>query len=148
MDQKTKTYEGMFLLDANNADFQVASEPVRNILTRYEAEILSCKPWDDRKLVYDIRGHKRGLYILTYFRADPLKIKEIEHDCELDERFLRQLILRRDRLSQEQIDAETPATSGVRPTVEIGVPDESRPAPMDVPIDVIADIEVEEDDKA
>ncbi len=124
MEQKKKTYEGMFLLDSGTPDFQAASEPVRNILTRYEAEILSMKPWDERKLAYEIRGRKRGLYVLAYFTADPLKLREIEHDCELDERVLRNLILRKDKITQEVINAETPATSGVRaPEAVVGVED-------------------------
>lgn len=127
MDQK-KTYEGMFLLEAGNPDFQATSEPVRNILTRYEAEILALKLWDERKLAYEIRGRKRGTYALAYFKADPLKIVEIEHDCELDERVVRQLILRRDKLTEEEINAETPASSGQRVNTEIGEPvDSDRP---------------------
>ena len=85
MDNK-KTYEGMFLVDAGNPDFNAASEPVRNILTRYEAEMLAFKPWDERRLAYEILGRKRGLYILCYFKLDPLKVHEVEHDCRLDER--------------------------------------------------------------
>lgn len=110
MDNK-KTYEAMFLLDAGNPDFNAASEPVRNILTRYEAEVLAFKPWDERRLAYEVEGRKRGLYVLSYFKLDPLKVHEVEHDCRLDERVLRALILRRDRLTPEQINAETPATT-------------------------------------
>jgi small subunit ribosomal protein S6 len=117
MDQRIYSYEGMFLLDSSS-DFETASEPVKGILTRYTTEILSFKPWDDRKLAYEIRGRKRGLYVLAYFKADPEKIREIEHDCELDERVIRQLILRRDKLTQEQIDAQTPATGAPRPAPE------------------------------
>jgi small subunit ribosomal protein S6 len=106
-----KTYEGMFLLDAGNPDFNAASEPVRNILTRYEAEFLTFKPWDERRLAYEISGRKRGLYVLIYFKLDPLKVREVEHDCRLDERVLRALILRRDRLTPEEIAADTPATT-------------------------------------
>lgn len=113
MDQRINTYEGMFLLDSGS-DFEAASEPVKGILTRYGAEILAFKPWDDRKLAYEVRGRKRGLYVLTYFKIDAEKVREVEHDCELDERVLRQLILRREKLTQEQIDAQTPATGAPR----------------------------------
>jgi small subunit ribosomal protein S6 len=79
---------------------------------RFEAEILSFKPWDERRLAYEIMGRKRGLYVLSYFKLDPLRMHEVEHDCRLDERILRALILRKDRpLTQEQIDAPTPATT-------------------------------------
>jgi small subunit ribosomal protein S6 len=111
MNQKTTSYEGMFLLDAGNPDFQAASEPVRNILTRYGAEILAMKPWEERRLAYEVGGRKRGLYVLCYFTMDPLKVGEVERDCQLDERVLRTLILRKDELTPEVINAETPATA-------------------------------------
>ena len=128
MNQEKKTYEGMFLLDAGNPDFQSASEPVRAILDRREAEVLSLKPWEERRLAYAIRGRKRGLYVLTYFKADPQLIVEIEHDCRLDERVVRALILRRDKLTEDEIQAETPATVSARKAAERQRADERRAA--------------------
>ena len=117
MSNEKNTYEGMFLLDAGNPDFQAASEPVRAILERREAEVLALNPWEERRLAYIIQGRKRGLYALAYFKADPLLIVEIEHDCRLDERVLRVLILRRDKITDEEINAETPAVAGARRAV-------------------------------
>ena len=106
-----KTYEGMFLLDAGNPDFQAACEPIRTILSRYQAQVLSMKPWEERRLAYEIAGRKRGLYVLVYFQAPPAALTEIEHDCRLEERILRSLILRKEKISDEVIHAETPATA-------------------------------------
>ncbi|HUU58781.1 MAG TPA: 30S ribosomal protein S6 [Phycisphaerae bacterium] len=119
MNQETKTYEGMFLVDAGNPDFQAASDPIRSILDRRVAEILAFKPWDERRLAFQVRGRKRGLYVLTYFKASPENIVEIERDCRLDERVLRVLVLRQDRLTPEQIQAETPATGSQRRAAEV-----------------------------
>jgi small subunit ribosomal protein S6 len=131
MSEKTKTYEAMFLVDSGQPNFDAASEPIRGILTRRGAEILSLKPWDDRKLAFEIRGRKRGLYILCYFKIDPLQVVEIEHDCRLDERVIRSLFLRKDKLTQETINAETPATTaGHRPPE--AAPGE--PAPAGAPV--------------
>jgi small subunit ribosomal protein S6 len=128
MSEATKAYEGMFLVDSGLPSFEVASEPIRGILTRRGAEILALKPWDDRKLAYEIRGRKRGLYVLCYFRVNPLQVVEIEHDCRLDERIIRSMFLRKDELKPEEIQAETPATAaGHRPTE--AVPGESAAAP-------------------
>ena len=133
MSQDKATYEGMFLLDAGNPDFQAASEPVRTILDRNEVTTLAIKLWDERRLAYEIQGRRRGLYVLSYFESDPLRIAEIERDCRLDERVLRVLLLRREGLTQEQIQAETPASLGTRrpaerrederDTVEVDLPD-------------------------
>jgi len=118
MSQDKATYEGMFLLDAGNPDFQAASEPVRTVLDRNEASVLSIKPWDERRLAYEIKGRRRGLYVLTYFEADPARITEIERDCQLDERILRVLLLRSDGLTEETIEAATPATAAAQRLVE------------------------------
>ena len=108
------TYEGMFLLDAGESDVEAAMEPIRKVLDRSEAEVLSMKPWDERRLAYTLKGRKRGLYVLSYFKLDPSRIREVEHDCGLEERILRSLILRPRHLTAEQIDGDTPATASAR----------------------------------
>ena len=118
MNENARTYEGMFLLDSGNPDFEAVSEPVRAVLGRNEAEVLSIRPWDDRKLAYEIKGRRRGLYVLTYFKADPGRIAEIEHDCQLSEQVVRVLILQRKSLSEEQLQAETPALAAERKSAE------------------------------
>ncbi len=105
-----KTYEAMFLLDAGNTDFESTSAPVREVLERADAEILSIKPWDDRRLAFNIKGRKRALYVLTYFKADPSRIDELQHDIQLNDRLLRAMILSGDHVNEEQINADTPAT--------------------------------------
>lgn len=120
-----RTYEGLFLLDAGQPDFEAASRPVRSLLERYQADILSIKPWDERRLAYEIQGRRRGLYVLTYFAVDPAHMSEIEHDCELSEQILRSMILHKEALTQEQINAETPVTSGAS---RVGQEEEEAPA--------------------
>jgi small subunit ribosomal protein S6 len=105
-----KTYEGMFLVDAGNPDFDAASAPIRTVLDRGAADVLSFKPWDERRLAYEIKGRKRALYVLTYFKLDPGNMAELERDIELNEDIIRAMILRKDDLTDEIINAETPAT--------------------------------------
>ena len=69
MSDNTQSYEIMFLLDAGNPDFNASSEPARVALEKNEAQILSIKPWDERRLAYEIHGRRRGLYVLAYFKA-------------------------------------------------------------------------------
>ncbi len=105
-----KTYEGMFVLDAGGGDFEAAAEPVRQVLDRLQAEVLALKPWDERRLAYPLRGRKRGLYVLTYFRADPARMGELNHEVQLSEKILRAMVLSADHVKEEKIKAETPAT--------------------------------------
>ena len=143
-DQKAK-YEGMFLLDAGNPDFQAASEPVRAVLERHQVTALAIKPWDERRLAYEIRGRRRGLYVLSYFEADPLKVADIEHDCQLDERIIRVLVLRRDDLTEETIHADTPAGGAAKRAAERKA-EEAEPAekPAEKPVEQPAEQPVEQ----
>jgi small subunit ribosomal protein S6 len=51
------------------------------------------RPWDERRLAYPVKGHKKGLYYLIYFRTESGNVVNIERDCALSELILRVLIL-------------------------------------------------------
>src|SRR6516225_1138470 len=91
-------YECMFLLDTNKVagDVPAAAKQLHGILERHNAEILASRPWDERRLAYPIGSHKKGLFYLTYFRADGTKVREIEQDIALSEIIVRSLVLRID----------------------------------------------------
>jgi small subunit ribosomal protein S6 len=106
-----KLYEGMFLVDSARAasDWDGVNTAIRKVLERAEAEIVSMRKWDDRKLAYDIRGIERGTYILCYFRADGQKIQGIEKAVRLSEKIIRVLILNTEQMTKEDIEKDTPA---------------------------------------
>jgi small subunit ribosomal protein S6 len=85
----------MFLLDTNKVagDVPAAAEQIKGILERNHAEVLAARPWDERRLSYPVKGHKKGLYYLTYFKAEGKELKNIEHDFQLVELVLRHLVL-------------------------------------------------------
>jgi len=88
----------MFLLDTNkvSGDVPNAAKQLHGILERNHAEVLASRPWDERRLTYPIRNHKKGLYYLTYFRAEGKNLINIERDCALNEMILRSLVLKID----------------------------------------------------
>ncbi len=68
---KLREYEAMFLLDNASAvaDLDGTTGVVDQILLKHGATIVQKEKWDERKLAYEIRGHKRATYYLVYFRA-------------------------------------------------------------------------------
>jgi len=106
-----KLYEAMFLIDSAAAasDWDGAIGAIETILKRAEAEVISMKKWDERRLAYSIKKKHRGTYILCYFKADGQKISAIERDAQLSERVMRVLILSAEAMSQEDIGKLTPA---------------------------------------
>src|SRR5271157_1722283 len=90
------TYEGMFLLDSTKAAaaWEESVKRVHDILAKHNAEIVASRQWDERRLAYPISGHKKATYLLTYFKTDGSKLKEIVADCHLSDLILRELILK------------------------------------------------------
>lgn len=106
-----KLYEGLFLVDSGEAaaDWNGINDVIEKVLARGDAEIVSTRKWDERRLAYDIAGKSRGTYILVYFHGDPAKISAIERTVQLSEQIMRVLILRTDWMSKEDIEKDTPA---------------------------------------
>lgn len=102
---KTRAYEGMFLLDNNlaTADFDAAAKVVDQILEKNGAKIVRKEKWDERKLAYEIRGHRRATYYLVYFTAPTSAVAEINRDVELAESLVRHLVIALDLPIEEHI---------------------------------------------
>lgn len=114
-------YEGMFVIDNRqaNRDWEGSLEGLKGILTKQGAEILRCEKWGDRKLAYEIKGRRRGTYVLTYFHASGEVVNRIYRAAELSDLLVRALILRVPALPPEEpkrpATTEAPAAPGKQP---------------------------------
>lgn len=91
-------YEGFYILDSNlyAKNPEEVSGIVSATIEKVGGEVLLSRYWDERKLAYTIKGHKRGTYWLTYFKLDPLKIKELTRLFQINENIIRFLFLKVD----------------------------------------------------
>ena len=91
-------YEGMFILDPTkySRDPAGSAQQVSDIITQHGGTILAARLWDERKLAYPIKGHKKGIYWLTYFSMEGGHLTALERQCEITDDILRKLVLRID----------------------------------------------------
>jgi len=95
----------MFLFDPTfGASFEHCETEVKRLLDRAGAELVFCKRWDERRLAFKVKGRKRGVYVLCYFRANAKSIGGIERDVQISETVLRVLILRADGVTPEMME--------------------------------------------
>jgi len=106
-DQTTQLYEGMFLfnIQAINGNLQEAVDQLNEILSRAEADVIALARWDERKLAYEIKGQKRGLYLLAHFKVRPSQVANIERDVNLSETLLRCLIIKAEHIGETELEA-------------------------------------------
>lgn len=97
-------YEAMFLFDpAAATDWEAVRKEVDRLMERARAQVIACARWDECRLAYEIRGRRRGLYVLTYFKAEPDAIRGLERDAVLSEMILRLLVLRVEHMTEQQM---------------------------------------------
>jgi small subunit ribosomal protein S6 len=91
-------YEGMFILDPTkySRDPAGTAQLVTDLIAQFGGTVLASRLWDERKLAYPIKGHKRGAYWLTYFRMETGKVAALERQCDITDDIIRKLILKVD----------------------------------------------------
>lgn len=105
-EQRINTYEAMYLFPQSvTANLTGAVDHIKSILSRGDAELISLRKWDERRLAYAIKGNKRGVYFLVYFKAPSDKMPLIERYSNLSEEILRAMITRADHIPEEQMQA-------------------------------------------
>jgi small subunit ribosomal protein S6 len=91
-------YEGMFILDPTKfaRDPGAAAQQVADLITQHGGTVLAARVWDERKLAYPIKGHKKGVYWLTYFKMPGGGLTALERQCEITDEIIRKLVLKVD----------------------------------------------------
>ena len=105
-DEAMNVYEGMFLFPQSaTGNLQAAVDHLNALFERVGAELISLAKWDERRLAYEIKGNKRGVYFLAYLRVAGSKMTELERACNLSEHLLRAMMTRADHLDAAVIEA-------------------------------------------
>lgn len=84
----------MYIIDANLTDEQVDSIIAKysKVVTDQGGELRAVGRWDKRRLAYEIKGRREGLYILMFFEAEPAVVKELDRIYRISDDVFRHLI--------------------------------------------------------
>ncbi len=112
-------YEGMFILDSNQygRDPGGVSGQVAKMLEDAGSSVMVSRLWEERRLAFPIKGHRKGTYWLTYFRLDSANLAGIQRQCELSDAILRSLFL---KVDPRIVDALVEHAMAARPSSSEG----------------------------
>ncbi|MBR0192093.1 MAG: 30S ribosomal protein S6 [Thermoguttaceae bacterium] len=91
-------YEGMFILDSGRyaRDPEGVAAQVNKLVTDAGGEILVSRQWEERRLAYPIKGQRKGLYWLMYFRLESTNLAELNRQFSLYDVNIRNLFIKID----------------------------------------------------
>jgi small subunit ribosomal protein S6 len=105
-ENQTHLYEGLFLFPQSaGTDLGAAAEHIQQLLAKCNAEVISFSKWEERRLAYEIKGNKRGVFFLSYFKVAADQMGALDRTFGLSEDLLRFLITRADHMQVEELEA-------------------------------------------
>ncbi len=109
MSAKIYTYEALFLFGVSaTADVDGSIKMVESMVKNHGGEILLLRKWDERKLAYEVKKNKRGLYVLCFYKGTGTSVERITRDVNLSDNVLRVLITDASHLTLDEMKAQEP----------------------------------------
>ncbi len=109
-------YESMIILNAAISDEEADSAigRIKDLITNQGGEVLKVDVWGRRKLAYEIRKQKKGLYVLLFYKAPASTIRKLEEFFRVFDTVLKYMVLKLGRkqvlsLEKGEPSAEKPA---------------------------------------
>jgi small subunit ribosomal protein S6 len=110
-------YEGMFLFPGS-AEAEASIKRTRDIIEKHGGQVAVIKKWDERKLAYEIKKQKRGLFVIAHFTGPGAAIAPITRDVNLSDDVLRVLITDASHLTKEELERIEPQPVVIAPPQE------------------------------
>ncbi len=91
MSQKTQLYEAMYILDSSFSDEEITAieERLKAGIESTGAQFESVHEFARRRLAYEIKGHRDGIYRVMYFTGTGTAVDEIKREFDLSEDIVR-----------------------------------------------------------
>ena len=93
-----RSYELMYILDPklDEDGSKALLIKIEELMSKQGVEVEKTEPWGKRRLAYAIKGNWEGSYILSYLKAEPTAISEMERRLRVTDGVLRFLTVRMD----------------------------------------------------
>jgi small subunit ribosomal protein S6 len=105
-------YETIMILKASLTDEEAGRvvAKVRGIIEKGGGEIAKVEPWGKKKLAYEVRKEKKGLYVFVRFRGPASLVAELERQYRLEDTIIKFLTVKCDpKLLADEIARESAA---------------------------------------
>ncbi len=111
-----RLYETMYILrpDLPDQDADAAIAKYQDFLVQQEAEDITIQHRGRRRLAYDIKGHREGIYIQVNYSATPKTIETLERTFRLGDDVIRYLTVKLEpEATEDSIDTIPDAEAAV-----------------------------------
>ncbi|MGE5415401.1 MAG: 30S ribosomal protein S6 [Acidobacteriota bacterium] len=93
-----RSYEMVLILNPELAaeEVEAMQTKVTDIIAQNGGEFTEYDVWGKRRLAYEIKDCREGIYILAYFKGATETVKELDRVLKIQDSVLRHMIIRKD----------------------------------------------------
>lgn len=93
-----RPYEALYIIhpDLSEEDVTSTMEKYKEVVETEGGEVESVNRWEKRRLAYEIKGQKEGIYVLMNYKAEAKVSTELDRLLKITENVLRHIIVRLD----------------------------------------------------
>jgi len=94
----TRSYEALYIVHPELQDEEVTTitEKYKEVVEGQGGEVDSVNRWEKRRLAYQVKGQREGIYILMTFKGEQSPVVELDRVFKISEDVMRHLIVRTD----------------------------------------------------
>lgn len=91
-----RVYEVTYILDPGLEEEQItqAQDKFSEMVTKSGGEIVNVENWGKRKLAYELKGHKEGVYIMMRISSAEESAKSLRRNLSIADEVLRSMLVR------------------------------------------------------
>lgn len=90
-----RAYEALYIVNPDLADEQIdaVSERYKKVVEQHGGEIENINRWEKRRLAYEVKGFREGIYVQMNFKSDFNAESELNRLLKNGEEVLRHIIV-------------------------------------------------------
>ena len=127
-----RNYEAMFIVSTSaEAEDQLTPimEKYRQLIVENGGEVVQFVKWDKRRLAYEVKGQREGLFLLLNFKSESKVANELDRVFRISDEVMRHIIVRPDEKHLVQpAKAEAPVAHEVEVVEQVEPPAEPEEA--------------------
>jgi small subunit ribosomal protein S6 len=101
----------MIILNAaiSDEEAEAAISRIKDLIAGQGGEVLKVDVWGRRKLAYEIKKQKKGLYVLLFYKAPAATVKKLEDFFKVFDTVLKYIVFRLGRKQVRSLEKSEPA---------------------------------------
>ncbi len=103
-------YENIIIMNAaiSDEEAEAAVTKIKDLVTGQGGEVLKVDVWGRRKLAYEIKKQKKGLYVLLIYKTPSATVKKLEDFYKVFDAVLKYMVVKLEKKQVQDLEKSEP----------------------------------------